>query len=101
MNFHQVLELGLLASFQRRPAKFALNCPPEYCLALLGCHPAITGVSSSYSSPVSRSVIINTKSPKFKYKRHQASISKEKEKNQYVVTKNISCLPEQDPNQAQ
>ena len=62
---------------------------------------AITGVSSSYSSPLSKSVIINKKSLKFKYKRHQASISKEKEKNQYVVTKNISCLPEQDPNQAQ
>ena len=39
MNFHQVLELGLLASFQRRPAKFAPNCPPQCCLALLGCHP--------------------------------------------------------------
>ena len=39
MNFPRVLELGLLASFQRRPAMFALSRPPEYCLALLGYHP--------------------------------------------------------------
>lgn len=42
---------------------------------------AITGVPSSYSSSLSKSVIINTKSLKFKYKRHQGRISKQKMRN--------------------